>query len=141
MGCKTLYRPEFAELARNYSLIGALEGELGPLFKVSDRTIRNWKRDHPEFAKAVEEGAVHANANVVGQLYRNCMRGDNTAIIWWTKNKMGWREKVAVDANVNGKLDLNNLSDEQLDKIITELGAALGLGGASGSSQFGDGAG
>jgi hypothetical protein len=93
MGAPSLYRPEYAELARNYCLLGATEAELGPLLGVTDRTIRTWKGAHPEFAEAIAEGATHANAKVIGRLYQNCMAGDTTSIIWWTKNKMGWRDK------------------------------------------------
>ncbi len=44
MSRPTDYKPEYAELARNYCLLGATEEELGGFFGVSDRTIRNWKK-------------------------------------------------------------------------------------------------
>jgi hypothetical protein len=89
------YRPAYAELARNYCLLGSTEAELGMFFGVSDRTIRTWKGKYPKFAAAIEEGSTHANARVVGALYKNCLAGKETSIIWWTKNKMGWRDRVA----------------------------------------------
>lgn len=94
------YKPEFAELARNYCLLGATEGELGPLLGVTDRTVRNWKKKHPEFAEAIEMGTMKPNARVVGKLFDECMSGNITAIIWWTKNKMGWRDRTDVVAKV-----------------------------------------
>lgn len=99
-GHPTDYRPEFTELARNYCLLGATEGELGPLLGVTDRSIRNWKKRHPEFAAAIKEGSVHANAKVIGAHYKKCLDGDMTAIIFWEKNKMGWRDRSDVVARV-----------------------------------------
>ncbi|WP_144409158.1 hypothetical protein [Burkholderia thailandensis] len=126
------YKPEYAERARNYCLLGATESELGPLLGVTRRTILNWKKKYPDLAEAIAEGTLHANANVIGAHYRKCLEGDMTAIIFWEKNKMGWRDKLDVDANLNGKLELTNLtnaSDEQLDKIISERLAYLGFSG------------
>lgn len=94
------YRAAYAELARNYCLLGATEAELGAFFGVSDRTIRTWKKTYPKFAQAIEEGTVHPNARVIGSLYKQCIAGNVTAIIWWTKNKMGWRDRTDVVAKV-----------------------------------------
>jgi len=103
-GHPTDFRVAYVELARNYCLLGATEAELGPLLGVTDRTIRNWKKAHPKFAAAIEEGSKHANAKVMGALYKNCIRGDATSIIWWTKNKMGWRDKADINANLSGEI-------------------------------------
>jgi hypothetical protein len=100
MAKPTAYRSEFTELARNYCLLGATEGELGPLLGVTDRTIRTWKKKHPEFAEAIAEGSVHANAKVIGAHYAKCLAGDMTAIIFWEKNKMGWRDRIDTVAKI-----------------------------------------
>ncbi|MCP3709738.1 DNA-packaging protein [Paraburkholderia sp. CNPSo 3274] len=104
-GRPTAFREEFIELARNYSLLGATQEEIGPLLGVTGRTIKNWKRDHPAFAAALNEGSKHANARVVGALFNRCIQGDVTAIIWWSKNKMGWRDKADINANLSGKIE------------------------------------
>lgn len=88
------YKPEYADLARNYCLLGATLDTLGEFFDVSKRTIIRWKQRFPEFQAAIDEGSRHANAKVTGRLYDKCMDGDTTAIIWWQKNRMGWRDKV-----------------------------------------------
>lgn len=104
MSRTTDYKPEFAELARNYALLGATTDDLGPLLGVTGRTVKNWKKLHPEFAAAIEEGNKHSNARVLGKLYQNCLNGDTTAIIWWTKNRLGWRDKQDMNlAGANGE--------------------------------------
>ncbi|TDV06054.1 hypothetical protein [Paraburkholderia caballeronis] len=100
MSRQTDYKPEYAELARNYCLLGATDEELAAFFGVTDRTIRSWKKRQPEFAEAIVEGSRHANVRVTGRLYDRCMAGDVTAIIWWQKNRMGWRDRTDVVAKV-----------------------------------------
>lgn len=95
------YRDEFANLARNLCLMGhATEDELGVLFGVSSRSIRTWKRQYPDFARAIEEGTLNPNARVTGALFDQCMQGNVTAIIWWQKNKMGWRDRIDTIAKI-----------------------------------------
>lgn len=111
-GRPTEYKAEYAELARNYCLLGATEAELGPLLHVTDRTVRTWKKKHEEFAAAIREGSVHANAKVIGAHYKRCLEGDMTAIIFWEKNKMGWRDRSDVVAKV---------SISPVDELLSEL--------------------
>ena len=114
MARHTEYRDEYAALARNYCLLGAIDEELAEFFGVTARTIRNWKREQPAFAAAIVEGSKHANAKVTGKLYDNCMAGDTTAIIWWQKNRMGWRDRVDTIAKIG------------IDPIDDLLGAVAG---------------
>lgn len=90
------YRKEFAKQAMNFCLLGATDEDLAGFFDVTDRTIRNWKRDYPEFAKAVESGKAPADAAVARSLYNKAIRGDTVACIFWLKNRRqsDWREKI-----------------------------------------------
>ena len=99
--------------------------QLAKHFKVSVRTICNWKLSHPEFAVAVRDGKDHFDTREVNQLLLRRCRGwdydektykvidgeltqvrrvtkhlpsDTTAIIFWLKNRdpQRWSEKQAV---------------------------------------------
>ena len=109
---QTDYRAEYAELARNYCLLGATDADLATFFDVSERTIYRWKKNQPEFAAAIVEGSRHANAKVTGRLYDRCLDGEVTAIIWWTKNRMGWRDRADVVAKVG---------ISPVDELLTEI--------------------
>jgi hypothetical protein len=40
-------------------------------------------------------GVIEANAKVAETLFRQATKeGNTTAAIWWTKSRMGWREKL-----------------------------------------------
>jgi NADPH-dependent curcumin reductase CurA len=99
------YRSEFAELARNYCLLGATDVALSSFFGVTDRTIRLWKKNQPDFAAAMESGKTMADAMVARSLYNRATNngtlqdGDTTACIFWLKNrqKHAWRDSHAID--------------------------------------------
>lgn len=93
------YRAEFAELAKNYCLLGAKDDDLAEFFGVTDRTIRTWKRDHPDFADALAAGKARADSLVARALYNNAVGGDTTACIFWLKNrqKHAWRDRHEID--------------------------------------------
>ncbi|QQK04772.1 terminase [Burkholderia anthina] len=96
MAAPSKFKPEFVELARNYCLLGATDVELARFFGTTDRTIRTWKQQHPEFAEALEQAKEVADAQVVGALYTNALAGNVTAQIFWLKNRQPakWRDKI-----------------------------------------------
>jgi hypothetical protein len=102
-GRPSKYKPEYAELAMNYCLLGATDVEIAQFLGVSLRTVADWKVVHEDFAEALTTGKEKADAKVVGALYRGALAGNTTAQIFWLKNrrKEDWRDKV--DHEVAGK--------------------------------------
>ncbi|MCA8326176.1 DNA-packaging protein [Burkholderia cepacia] len=96
MAAPSKFKPEFVELARNYCLLGATDVDLARFFGTTDRTIRTWKQQHPEFANALDQAKEVADAQIVGALYTNALAGNVTAQIFWLKNRQPakWRDKV-----------------------------------------------
>jgi hypothetical protein len=90
------YKPEYAELAMNYCLLGATDAEVAAFLGIGLRTVADWKIAHTDFAEAMSTGKDKADAKVVGALYKNATGGNVTAQIFWLKNrrKEDWRDKV-----------------------------------------------
>lgn len=146
MGRRSAYKEEFAQLAENYSLLGATDKEMADFFGVTERTLNQWKKSHPEFLQSLKKGKNIADANVASKLYNRAIGydckatkfatsdghitdskeyiehypPDTTAAIFWLKNRQPekWRDKKEIDANVNLGDELEGLSDEQLQAII-----------------------
>lgn len=146
MGRKSAYREEYAQLAENYSLLGATDKEMADFFGVSEQTLNKWKKDYPEFLESLKKGKSIADANVASKLYNRAIGydcratkfaasegkitdskdyiehypPDTTAAIFWLKNRQPekWRDRKEVDANVNLSDELEAMTDEQLQKII-----------------------
>ena len=57
------------------------------------------------------------------------MAGDTTAQIFWLKNRKPdvWRDKTAVEHSGEIKTEVQTLTDEELNKQISQLRAKLGI--------------
>ena len=64
-GRPTLYKPEYAERARDLCARGATNPDLAGRFSVARSTIDLWIANHPEFAEAVQQGRDVADATAV----------------------------------------------------------------------------
>lgn len=121
VGRPTKYKPEYAELARKFCLLGATDKRLGELFEVNTDTINEWKKVHPEFSVSIDEGRHIADAEIANSLYHRA-KGyshpevdikviqnqvvmtdlikhyppDTTAASLWLRNRQGdkWRDKT-----------------------------------------------
>lgn len=77
-GRPTLYLRDYCELARNYCLLGATNADLAGFFSVTTRTIDNWIAAQSEFATAVREARVVADARVARCLYNRAVGYERT---------------------------------------------------------------
>jgi hypothetical protein len=66
---------------------------------IGEKTLR------AAFKGELAVGVVKTNGKVVQSLYKNALKGNVTAQIWWTKCRMGWKETVRTE--VTGKVKLN----------------------------------
>lgn len=106
-GRPSSYKPEYADLAKHFSLLGATDKEMADAFGVSEVTLNAWKQSHPEFLKSLKEGKLQADAVVASKLYTRAIGyelndkhypPDTTACIFWLKNRQPdkWRDKTEV---------------------------------------------
>ena len=122
-GRPTAYREEFVQQAEQLIALGATDMELANFFKVTSRTIENWKLRHPEFFQTLKVAKDKADERVERRLWERamgyshlseklfCSRGkvirveivehyppDTTACIFWLKNRQPgrWRDRVDV---------------------------------------------
>lgn len=94
-GSSSLFQAEYCEQARKLCLLGAIDRDLARILGVSERTINNWKRQHPEFAAALKAGKAAADAEVAEALHNKALKGDMSAISFWLRNRRPdlWRDK------------------------------------------------
>lgn len=70
------------------------------------------------------KGKAVANAKVGKRLFEKCESGDTTALIFWAKTQMGWKETQKVDhTSSDGTMtpspviSLDGLSDEMVERL------------------------
>lgn len=128
---------------------GKTEQQIADIIGVSKTTITNWKGKHPEFLYSLRESRQVADELVEAALFGRatgyshpetkafCYEGciiteemvkhyppDTQAAMFWLRNRQPekWREKTEGDVTVNNNLQVNSLTDEQLDaKIAAKL--------------------
>lgn len=145
MGRPSKYKPEFVEQARKLCELGATDREVAEFLGVTEKTLNNWKAEHPDFFQSLKTGKEAADKRVEQSLYRRALgyshdsvhvsnyQGqvtltpitehyppDTTAAIFWLKNRRPhqWRDVKAVEHT--GSLDhrhVNELSDAELAAI------------------------
>lgn len=127
-GRPTTYKPEYVEQARKLcSVFGAIDADLAEFFGVSDRTIRRWKNDYPEFHAALDVGKEVADKRVEQALYHRAigysheavrmhvvegevvqtpyieqLPPDTPAAKLWLMNRCGWTDKVNLEHTGKG---------------------------------------
>jgi len=122
-GRPTKYKKEYNEQAAKLCKLGATDVQLADFFNVTEKTLNNWKHEHPRFLQSLKKGKVFSDDKVEMALYDRAIgyeydevkeeqseQGmkrtvttkriqDNTAAIFWLKNRRPdqWREKVEND--------------------------------------------
>ncbi|MEM3453406.1 MAG: hypothetical protein QW835_07285 [Candidatus Hadarchaeum sp.] len=78
--------------------LGLTDEEIAVILGISPRTLNYWKKN-PEFLQALKRGKLEADFQVTKKLYENAKNGDNTAIIFWLKNRRPdlWRDRSQVE--------------------------------------------
>jgi len=67
---KKLYKPEYADLAYKYALLGATNERMAQFFDVALRTFMYWQAHYPEFKDAIRRGREMADAEIAHSLYQ-----------------------------------------------------------------------
>ncbi|ACT50878.1 hypothetical protein [Methylovorus glucosotrophus] len=67
---KPRYKEEYVEQAQQLALLGLIDEQICKVFGVTDRTLRNWKRNNPAFKAALEVGKAVADGKVAEALFK-----------------------------------------------------------------------
>lgn len=149
MARPTLWKPEYADLAKNFCLLGATDAQLAEFLGVSQTTLSSWKKKNPDFRQALKTGKTAADARVAKSLYQRAIgftqqeidirvikgeivqtvitkryASDTAACIFWLKNRQPdlWKERRERDMSVDDQLKLVEL--ERAKFLLAKMVAA-----------------
>lgn len=74
-----------------HTMVGTPQEVVADVLGIDSKTLRKHYRDELDLAKA------RANASVCGSLYKKCMAGDTTAMIFWLKTQAQWKETAILE--------------------------------------------
>jgi hypothetical protein len=89
---------------------------------ISVATFYVYQAENSEFSEAIKRGEALGIEEVTNALFENAtLERDNTAIIFYLKNRAGWVDKKEVATTVEQKhvIDITRISDEQLSALAT----------------------
>jgi hypothetical protein len=133
-GRPTKFKPEFVNIARKMSELGATDAEMADAFEIDIRTLTRWKYEQDGFAEALIVGKDAADKRMEDSLYRRGVGynfdsveikviegevvevpirkhvpADTTAAIFWLKNRQPgkWRDtkNIKHDIEEDGPLE------------------------------------
>lgn len=76
---------------------------------IDEKTLRKYYRSE------LDKATFKANAQVAGKLYKKCMDGDTTSIIFWLKTRARWRESFE---NINKNLNVDVMAKDMTPRDI-----------------------
>jgi len=149
VGRPTKYKPEYADLAYKFCLMGATDKRLAEFFDVDETTINEWKKVYSEFSQSLYAGREQADAEIAHSLYHRA-KGyshpeddirtlpigggmseivitptvkhyppDTGAATLWLKNRQSGSWRDKVE--VEQRTTIVDLTDEQLDAKLARF--------------------
>ena len=131
-GRPTVYHAKYAPLAAELmAMHGMIDKDMAERFQVAESTFHKWKKDHPEFKKALKKGketpddqaiaallksglgyfvtesetSYDADGDITGSVERTkWIKENSTSLIFWLKNRLpeDWKDKQEI------KIDMDN---------------------------------
>lgn len=93
VGGRPPHQPTDADRAKVKALAayGTPQEQIARVFDIHVQTLRTHYRDE------LDLGVIEANAQVAKTLFSQATKeGNTTAAIWWTKSRMGWKERQEI---------------------------------------------
>jgi hypothetical protein len=85
------YSPDHAKQVQALSQYGVPQDDIAATIGVCVETMQRLYGDE------LRQGRAWANAKVGRSLFDKCQAGDTTALIFWAKTQMGWKETQKLD--------------------------------------------
>ena len=71
--------------------------QIAAVLGMSDTTLYDKQAKFPEFSDAIKAGRAKGVATITNALFVKAKDGDNTAMIFYLKNRAGWADKMETD--------------------------------------------
>jgi len=95
---------DMCKKAESLSAQGLTMEQIAAVLGMGDRTLYEKQAEYPQLSQAIKAGRAKGVATITNTLFNKAKDGDNTAMIFYLKNRAGWADKVDVDQKVSGQL-------------------------------------
>jgi len=100
--------------AQSFAAQGLTLEQIALVIGIHRDTLNEKKKEFSDFSDAIKKGQAQGVAVVTNKLFEKARDGDNTSMIFYLKNRAGWKDKqeLLVPGGFNitiGKKDAGNL--------------------------------
>ena len=120
--------------AEDYAAKGLTAEQIAMVLGISETTFYERQAENAEFAEALKRGRGTGIANVTNALYEIAtVDKDNTAMIFYLKNRAGWVDKQETTTTVENRhvIDLTGIDNESLKQLESVLEQSITRTGES----------
>jgi transcriptional regulator with XRE-family HTH domain len=120
---KFVVTKEMCDKAEAFAAQGLTQEQIAMALGIGLSTLYEKQNEFTEFAEAIKRGKGKGIQTITNRLYEKALEGDNTAMIFYLKNRAGWQDKIEKETIVEHKqvIDLTRISDEELDNLERTL--------------------
>lgn len=113
LGRKTVYKPEYAQIALERLYTGMSKIQLCREFFISKDTMQEWEKRYPDFSAAVQHGVDYAEGYWIGMGHDNLNNKDFNSRLYELNmmNRFGWNKKSDNKQEVNVKVHEESLKE------------------------------
>tara|TARA_R100001480_G_scaffold99216_1_gene103348 strand:+ start:1242 stop:1730 length:489 start_codon:yes stop_codon:yes gene_type:complete len=134
---KFVVTKDMCERAEAYASQGLTSEQIALALGIGESTLYDKQNEFKEFGEAIKRGKGRGIQRVTNKLYEKALEGDNTAMIFYLKNRAGWQDKIEKETIVEQRqvIDLTRISDNELSKLKSILTSVTTEGGSRGNEK------
>ncbi len=109
-----VYRPNFADLARKYALLGCNDARIAELLGVPLSQLMDWQMAYPELEAFIRDGRELADAEVATAIYQRACGYSHPAVKFW----------LAKSKDAEGNETIEVIEKAYVERYPPDVGAA-----------------
>jgi transcriptional regulator with XRE-family HTH domain len=116
---KFVVTKEMCDKAEAYAAQGLTQEQIAMALGIGLSTLYEKQNEFIEFAEAIKRGKGKGIQTITNRLYEKALEGDNTAMIFYLKNRAGWQDKIEKETIIEQRqvIDLSRISDDELRNL------------------------
>jgi|TARA_R110000868_G_scaffold129244_1_gene337815 hypothetical protein len=128
---------DLCKKAETLAAQGLIMEQIANVLGMSETTLYDKKDKFSEFSQAIKRGKDKGIATVTSALFTKARAGDNTAMIFYLKNRAGWQDKIEKETIIEQKqiIDLTRITDDELGRLKQVLTKASTTSGSRGDEK------
>tara|TARA_R100001163_G_C5013062_1_gene158314 strand:- start:382 stop:870 length:489 start_codon:yes stop_codon:yes gene_type:complete len=135
---KFVVTKEMCQKAEDYASQGLTSEQIALALGIGESTLYDKQNEFKEFGEAIKRGRGTGIQRVTNKLYEKALEGDNTAMIFYLKNRAGWQDKIEKETVIEQRqiIDLTRISDNELSKLKSILTSVTTEGRGRGNEEI-----